>query len=390
MPNSGALLIVANHHSGLVDPAVLISALSRTPRFLAKAVLWNTKYLPLRPLLMLARAIPVHRQKDGGGDNESMFRSTHTALAGGDAIALFGEGVSHDMPGLLDLRTGAARIALGVNGPVAIQPVGLIYDDRARYRSQVSIYVGEPFEVTGSIGGDEDREAVVALTEQVQDRLEQVAPSWETWRQHDDAKIAARLTVAAHPELDYADVLTALNIAVDNDAPKAMAMCDAVERFEDEVDRIGIDLDVVVDQPASRLEEVNRRSLMESFLWWPVVWIGRLLNLVPFLVIRAVARRRPLNIRATFKVLVGIFAYPAWWIGLGTVVGQGVHPVAGVTVALAAPILGYLSAQVHRRLRHVANRLSVEAFREIDPDAGSALVARRSMVVAATESILRA
>lgn len=390
IPNSGAVLIVANHHSGLVDPAVLISTLPRTPRFLAKAVLWDAKYLPLRPLLSLARAIPVHRQKDGGGDNSSMFSATHEALQGGDAIALFGEGVSHDMPGLLDLRTGAARIALGVDGPVTIQPVGLIYDDRARYRSQVSVYVGQPIEVLGSVGGHQDRDAVVALTDQLHERLEDVAPSWDSWRQHDDARIAARLTVAERRDLDYADVLTKLNNAVDDERPEARAMCEAVEQFEEEIDRIGIDLDVVVDHPAARLEDVNRRSLLESFIWWPVVWIGRSLNLVPFFAIRTAARQQPLNIRATFKIIVGVFAYPIWWVALGIGTGWLVHPLAGVVVAIAAPMLGYLSARMHRRLRHIANRLSVEAFRDIDPSAGSALVARRSMVVAATESILRA
>ncbi len=392
IPKSGAVLIVANHHSGLVDPAVLITVLPRTPRFLAKAVLWNPKYLPLRPLLSMARAIPVHRQKDGGGDNSSMFAASHDALVAGDAIALFGEGVSHDMPGLLDLRTGAARIALGVDGPVAVQPVGLIYDDRARYRSQVSVYVGEPIHLVGREGGDEDRDAVVELTAKIHDRLEEVAPSWDNWRQHDDAKIAARLTVAARPELEYADVLTKLNNAVDDADPEgrrlATAMCDAVERFENEVDRIGIDLDVVVDEPVERLEQVNRRSLLESFIWWPVVWVGRLLNLVPFFAIRFAARKQKLNIRATFKILVGVFAYPLWWIALGVLVGWLVHPVVGLVVAIGAPVLGYLSARVHNRIRHIANRLSVESFREIDPDAGSALVAHRSLVVAATEAIV--
>ncbi len=321
-----------------------------------------------------------------------MFVATHEALQQGDAIALFGEGVSHDMPGLLDLRTGAARIALGVDGPVTIQPVGLIYDDRARYRSQVSVYVGEPLEVLGTIDGDEDRDAVVALTDQLHQRLEEVAPSWDNWRQHDDARIAARLTVAERPDLDYADVLTKLNNTVDDEHPEARrlatAMCDAVERFEDEVDRIGIDLDVVVDEPVERLEQVNRRSLLESLIWWPVVWIGRLLNLVPFFAIRFAARTQKLNIRATFKILVGIFAYPLWWIGLGVVVGWLAHPIIGLVAAISAPVLGYLSARVHNRIRHIANRLSVESFREIDPDAGSALVAHRSLVVAATEAIV--
>lgn len=57
---------VANHHSSLVDPVALIARLPRLPRFLAKSALWDTKFLPLRPFLWLAGAIPVHRTTDGG------------------------------------------------------------------------------------------------------------------------------------------------------------------------------------------------------------------------------------------------------------------------------------------------------------------------------------
>jgi len=353
--------MVANHHSGLVAPAVLIATLPRVPRFLAKAVLWNVKYLPLRPLLNGAKAIPVHRVKDGGGDNDSMFSATHDSLEAGEAIALFGEGVSHDMPGLLDLKTGAARIALGVDGPVAIVPVGLMYDDRARYRSHVNVYVGEVIEVVGSSGGDHDRDAVVALTSTITDGLEAVAPSWDTWRQYDDARIAARLTVAARPDLAYGQVLTTLNNAIDGDDAEAAKMCDAVERFEDEVDRIGIELDVVVDEPREDLENINRRSLIESVLWWPIVVIGRLLNIVPFLTVRNAAKRQKLNFRATFKILLGVFVYPIWWLALGLVIGWLTVPLIGFVVAIIAPPLGYLSARVNGRLRHVRNRLTVES-----------------------------
>ncbi len=390
IPKSGAVLIVANHHSGLVDPAVLIATLPRVPRFLAKAVLWNLKYLPLRPLLSSANAIPVHRVKDGGGDNDSMFSATHDALVAGDAIALFGEGVSHDMPGLLDLKTGAARIALGVDGPVSIVPVGLMYDDRARYRSHVNVYVGDVIDIVGSRGGDHDRDAVVSLTSTITEGLEAVAPSWETWRQYDDARIAARLTVAARPDLAYGQVLTTLNNAIDEQRDDAAVMCAAVERFEDEVDRIGIDLDVVVDEPREDLEVINRRSLIESLLWWPIVMIGRALNIVPFVAVRTAAKRQQLNFRATFKILLGLVLYPIWWIALGIVVGWLTVPLIGIVVAIVAPPLGYLSARVNGRLRHVRNRLTVEAFREIDPEASSALVAQRSAVVDATERILGA
>jgi len=175
IPATGGVLLVSNHHSSLVDPVALLATLPRPSRFLAKSELWKPAFLPLRPLLSLARAIPVYRQVDGGGDNSSMFAASHQVLAEGDVIALFAEGHSHDMPGLMDLKTGAARM--------------LIYDDRARFRSRAMVYVGEPITTTGEVDGDSDRDRVRELTEQISECLDEVAPSWETWEARDAAVV---------------------------------------------------------------------------------------------------------------------------------------------------------------------------------------------------------
>ena len=53
---------------------------------------------------------------------------------------------------MIPLKTGAARIALGaaaddhVRG-ITIVPIGLVYDDKGRFRSQAAIHVGPPIEV---------------------------------------------------------------------------------------------------------------------------------------------------------------------------------------------------------------------------------------------------
>src|SRR5262245_47690496 len=64
LPVDRPVLVVANHVNGLVDGMVLITALSRYPRFLGKSTLF--RILPLAPLLHLAGVVPVHRASDGG------------------------------------------------------------------------------------------------------------------------------------------------------------------------------------------------------------------------------------------------------------------------------------------------------------------------------------
>jgi glycerol-3-phosphate O-acyltransferase/dihydroxyacetone phosphate acyltransferase len=150
VPEAGPLLVVANHHNSLVDPALVLARLPRAPRFLAKSTLWK---LPgLRVLLDAAGSIPVYRRQDAGEDttrNRETFARCHEVLGAGGAVALFPEGISHDAPRLASLKTGAARIALEAGARFAplglrILPVGLVFDQKGKFRSRALLRVGAP------------------------------------------------------------------------------------------------------------------------------------------------------------------------------------------------------------------------------------------------------
>lgn len=123
----GPIVIVANHHGGFVDPALLAAILPRMPRFLTMASLW--KVWPIRPLLALAGAIPVQRSVDGAtGRNVQTFHAADDVLREGGMVGIFPEGQASDLPHLLPVKTGAARIALGARARgaagIRIVPVG--------------------------------------------------------------------------------------------------------------------------------------------------------------------------------------------------------------------------------------------------------------------------
>jgi len=141
----GPVVLVANHVNGLVDGMVLLAALDRYPRFLGKSTLFKIR--PLAPFLRLAGVVPVYRAADGSTErNREAFATAGAILSSGAMVAVFPEGVSHDDARLHPLRTGAARIALaaveqGVTG-LAVVPVGLIYEEKARFRSRALVRIG--------------------------------------------------------------------------------------------------------------------------------------------------------------------------------------------------------------------------------------------------------
>ena len=118
IPRTGPVLLVASHHGGFVDPALLVAVISRPIRFLAMGTLFRNPLL--RALLSFAGTLPIHRAQDPPDDarpagNVHTFAACFDHLREGGAIGIFPEGEASDEPRLLPLRTGAARIAIGAH-----------------------------------------------------------------------------------------------------------------------------------------------------------------------------------------------------------------------------------------------------------------------------------
>lgn len=173
VPEHGAVILLPNHPNALLDPAVVWAAAGRDVRFLAKSTLFEGAF---GTVLRAAGAIPVYRKIDQGVDtskNAEMFAAVSKALAAGDAICIFPEGISHSTGRLEPLRTGAARMALAAERSgtsVALVPVGLNFDRKTVFRSRVTIVFGPAFSsgdlIASGLDAD-DGAAVRALTERI-------------------------------------------------------------------------------------------------------------------------------------------------------------------------------------------------------------------------------
>src|SRR3954453_17928349 len=177
LPKDRPAILAANHSNALADVALLVAKMPKFPQFLAAATWW--KWPPVRWLFRFGGVVPIHRRREGETDqNESSFRACHAALARNAHVAIFPEGEMHLDHGLLPLKTGAARIALaaaaeaGVGG-ILLVPVGLVYDNRGRWRSEVEVHFGDPIEIDEwvELYGTDPAKAVRAVTDLLADRL---------------------------------------------------------------------------------------------------------------------------------------------------------------------------------------------------------------------------
>ncbi len=186
VPSAGPVLLLANHPNSLLDPALVVAAADRPVRFLAGST--TVSHPQVGWLVRGVGSIPVYRRIDDPsqvGKNVEMFRAATAALAEGAAIGIFPEGVSVDDPFLQPLRTGAARLALSAFpecGAFPLIPVGLVYRDRDRFRSEALVVVGRAIEWGDLAGADvSSGDTVRELTRRIESGLRDVTLNLERW-----------------------------------------------------------------------------------------------------------------------------------------------------------------------------------------------------------------
>jgi glycerol-3-phosphate O-acyltransferase/dihydroxyacetone phosphate acyltransferase len=180
LPETGPLLLVANHPNALIDPALLLALSPRQLTFLAKAPLFRVPLLGW--LLRLLGALPVQRRQDGPADgaaNAAVLEAGARALGAGRALAIFPEGKSHSDSHMADLKTGAARMALGAGKAVQVVPVGLTYAQKGRFRSAVHVEVGTSLVVPPE--SEPVPAAVRVVTASIGEALRAVTLQLEAW-----------------------------------------------------------------------------------------------------------------------------------------------------------------------------------------------------------------
>jgi 1-acyl-sn-glycerol-3-phosphate acyltransferase len=351
VPADGPVLILPNHPNALLDPAVIWATAGRDVRFLAKSTLFSGAF---GAVLRLSRAIPVYRRLDQGVDtsrNTETFAAVDDALAGGSAVCLFPEGVSHSTGRLVALRTGAARMALTAErrgGAVTLVAVGLNFDRKTSFRSRVIVLYGRPFSI-GAFAADQDDQAAVRLaTEQIAAEMRRVLV--EADPQSDAAMVARveRLYSAARgrPQGAHERVARRQSIARGmeqlrvRDEARFEEIAQRLRRYDQRLQRFGLrDRHLDLDVSRRTAARFALREAIAALVLGPVAVAGFVLFWVPYHLTALLARlaTRERDVAATAKVFVGVAVYVAWLLVIAAVAWQAGGARAGVVTAAALP-----------------------------------------------------
>jgi 1-acyl-sn-glycerol-3-phosphate acyltransferase len=400
VPDDGPVIFAGNHPNSLIDPVLIVVSCGRVVQFAAKDVLFRSRFL--RPVLRALGAVPIARRSDhpdareAASRNEAAFDTLFAVLAGGGAIGIFPEGLSHDAPQLARLKTGAARIALGVcerhpDLRVHLVPCGLTYMQRRRFRSRVLLQFGPPLIVDAARARDAD--AVAGVTADLERGLRALtvnAEDWETLRVLDGVRrlyqppaisIEDRVELARRFNGEYPRV---------KGEPEVRELIARVGAYLDRLDAAGLgDRDLARGLRPGETTLRVARHLVLLLVWLPLALPGAILHApIGLLVLLAAPLLTPRkDVLAATKLVAGMLlvlaAYAAGFLLLAW--------RAGVPVALVAlmilPITGYAtlrvldrSASLRRGVRTLARLASL----------GVELQALRAERAALEEAVVRA
>ncbi len=381
VPEAGPVIFVGNHPNALMDPILLIVSTRRVVRFASKDTLFEIPLLRLA--LKLMGAVPVARRSDhpeGPLDNRTSFDELFRVLSSGGAMGIFPEGVSHDASQLQRMKTGTARIALGVAAApgglrVQIVPCGLTYVHRHRFRSRVLVQFGAPIEAgperVEDARGDE-REAVKHLTADIERALRDLtvnAPDWDTVRVLDGVRrLYQPPNIRLEDRVELARRFNRVYPQVKGD-PEVIELYGRVVRYLDRLREAGLsDRDLRRQiSPSEALGKIGRHLLL-LLVWLPLAVPGFVLH-APVGLLAVYAARVPgaaKDMGATTKLVSGVvgclIVYAAL---LGAVLFRFGWPWTFVTAA-ALPLTGYANlvvldrgASVRRHASTLARLLSL-------------------------------
>ncbi|WP_114782189.1 lysophospholipid acyltransferase family protein [Botryobacter ruber] len=337
MDTEGPLLVVSNHPNTFMDPIVTATLLRQQVYFITKSTVFST---PFRTwLLQHMNLVPIHRREDNPDlniSNEETFKACFKALRERKSLLIFPEGNSFNERRLRKIKTGTARIALGVEATshqplgVRILPVGLNYSDPTRFRSDLFVNVGNPIDVASFLPAynTDPTAAVKALTDHIRQQLEKLIivtasdEEDELVRNIEEiyrTRLAAGSQITA-PEHEHHFLLTksiVKGLSYFNEvAPELLQnLKQQISDYRLQLNRLRLQ-DAVLRKGHTKLLRHSIRMTIFLLLCFPLYLYGLLNNYLPYIIPSKVAKRltEAQEFMAPIMMTVGIFSFPLFYL----------------------------------------------------------------------------
>jgi hypothetical protein len=298
-----------------------------------------------------------------------MFRSTYEALGDGDLVTIFPEGITVDDPRIASIKTGSARIALGARASgvedITLLSAGIHYGNKAALRSEVFIDIGYPIDLDEWVeeniaeGEPQDatnREAVVALTTEMEERLRWAAPDFKDWvtaRNLSAASdVALRRTDGSDTAVGHGEKERLARLLDDSAEEHKTAVSEAMDRYQSELDALGYSDETFISGLGTKRAFLWNivKDILVGLLLIPFALIGLIVNAIPMAIVWLIGRLKVDDaMMATIKPLGAIFVFLiTWGIWAGLIFSAAGLELFAATIVLLPIYLFALIALMER------------------------------------------
>jgi 1-acyl-sn-glycerol-3-phosphate acyltransferase len=363
VPRDRPVIFAVNHPNGLIDPLFLLCYAPREVSFLAKAPLF--RYPLIGWFARLFDAIPVYRKQDNvAGSNEETFARAREILEHGGGVAIFPEGTTHSDARLRELKTGAARIALGASLPsLAIVPVGIYYSAKGTFRSDVLVQYGTPIPCSAADPAAEG--GVDELTRDIERGLAAVTLQA-------DSRAALELVQNAEDIFsDRTDVtgefalrkqfVEGYHYLCEHDPERLARLASEVTRFAEELRRAKL-------EPHELVLRFRASTIVRVIVQLPIAAAGAVLHYPTYRLVGFLAKRfakGETELMATMKFIGSLLLYPLTWIAYAVIAYHYFGAIVAVGALLIVPILGFEAYRIFETADVLIGRLRAMRRRDL-------------------------
>jgi 1-acyl-sn-glycerol-3-phosphate acyltransferase len=359
IPASGGVIFAVNHPNGLVDPLFLLCYAPRPVSFLAKAPLF--RYPLIGWLVRQLETIPVYRKQDNvAGSNDETFSRARAIVVKSGSIAIFPEGTTHSDSKLRELKTGAARIALGCGCPLKIVPTGIYYTAKQTFRSSALMYFGAPIDVAPlppGENGEPDPIAVEQLTDEIERALNDVTLQADT---------NAALELIARAEKVFTGGATTLADEFELRRRFVAGYSYLRERDPVRLERLSAEV-AQIDAEVVEAQQ-HRLSSLWLLILLPIALLGAIIQWPTYRLIGALANRFSRGedeVVATIKCIGALVFYPLTWFAIAALVATRAGLVAALLTLIILPLLSYIALRVFELIDDIIGRVRATMRRDV-------------------------
>jgi glycerol-3-phosphate O-acyltransferase/dihydroxyacetone phosphate acyltransferase len=349
IPASGPVILACNHPNSFLDALLVGVYTKRRIYFLARSDVFNTPFK--RWLLEQASVLPVYRLQEGMENldkNKETFSKCFEILDQNALILIFSEGLCIQELRLRQLKKGTARIALEYvkeGKHVYITPVGLNYLYPCTAREEVIINIGKPFDAAGfsdSYAANAGK-AINEFNKELESKLRQSVIDIKD--KSNEAALTQVLKVARNEGKDLVDLVkTAAEFELlrTTDPRSYASLVESARVYSAGIRKANIDDRTMKDQRSASI-------LLQTLE--PLYWLGRLLNGLPFVTAKWLAKTKVRKVEFYDSVFLGAFMFVNQFHNLFVfLILLFIHPFLAVVVPGVLLLTGGITTALHDRL----------------------------------------